>query len=248
MLDQKNADEIGAILITGGAKRIGRGITIALATSSTVIIHYNQSEHEASALANQLLSLNISAFTIKADLSNEKEVCSLIDNAAAKANQPISVLINNASIFEDDTALSVSKASFDKHMAVNLWAPLQLSQSLALALPEGMSGHIINIIDQRVLNASTGFTSYTLSKSALWAQTKNLSKELAPKIQVNAIAPGPVLKSIHQSNDDFANEVKSLPLQINPSTSDIARSVMFLLENKAITGEMITLDGGQHLL
>ncbi|MCK5041345.1 MAG: SDR family oxidoreductase [Sphingomonadales bacterium] len=239
---------VGAVLITGGAKRIGREISRTLARTQPVVIHYHNSASEADALATELGARGLTAATVQADLDNENDVTALIQNASEAANQPITALINNASIFEDDTPLTVSKRSFDKHMSINLWAPLALSQALAKALPDGTKGHIINIIDQRVLTTSTGFTSYTLSKSALWSQTRNLAKELAPNIQVNAIAPGPVLKSIHQSEGDFANEINSLPLGRGASANDIARSVLFLLENNAITGEIITLDGGQHLL
>lgn len=238
----------GALLITGGAARIGKEISLALAQSNPVVIHYNNSADEADTLAAEINKVGLHAFTIKADLNNPDEVAGLVEKSSQVANQQIIGLVNNASIFEEDDALTVSKQSFDKHMNINLWAPLQLSQSLVRNLKDGASGHIVNIIDQRVLNASTGFTSYTLSKSALWAQTKNLAKELAPNVQVNAIAPGPILQSIHQSEADFAAEINSLPLRKNPSAKDIAKAVKFLMDNNAITGEMIALDGGQHLL
>lgn len=238
----------GACLITGASKRIGREIAIALSVSSHVVIHYNNSKDEAEELASNLRDKQLSVSTIKADLNNEAHVESLISKASEQAQLPISTLINNASLFAEDTPLTVSKSSFDQHMNINLWAPLKLSQELAKALPKGVDGHIINIIDQRVLKASTGFTSYTLSKAALWSLTQSLAIELAPSIQVNAIAPGPILKSIHQSNQDFADEVASLPLGKNASPEDIAKTVLFLLDHNSITGEMITLDGGQRLI
>lgn len=239
---------MGATLITGGAKRIGREIAIALAVTSPIVIHYNQSKEEAEELASNLRDNQLFATTIKADLNNEADVATLINKTAELAQMPVSTLINNASLFAEDTPTTVNKQMFDRHMNINLWAPLKLSQELAIALPKDMLGHIVNIIDQRVLKVSAGFTSYTLSKAALWTMTQSLALELAPNIQVNAIAPGPILQSTHQSKQEFADEVASLPLKKNASPEDIARTVLFLLDHNSITGEMITLDGGQSLV
>lgn len=248
MSGEGNFTDLGAVLITGGAKRIGREIALTLAKTRPVIIHYHNSAKQAQDLATIINDNGLSAHTIKADLNDPQDVDTLFDRAEKTSKIKIKALVNNASIFEEDTALTANKSSFDNHMNINLWAPLRLSQCLAKGVDKGSRGHIINIIDQRVLSPSSGFTSYTLSKAALLAQTQNLAKELAPQVQVNAVAPGPVLRSIHQNDKDFANEVASLPLQKHPTEQDIARAVLFLLDNEAITGEMITLDGGQHLL
>lgn len=238
----------GAILITGASKRIGREIAVTLAKKAPIVIHFNNSSVEAESLASEINNQGGQATFIKADLNNETDVASLIEQASNTAGKPITALINNASLFENETALTTTKTSFDKHMNINLWAPLKLTQDMAQALPQGTQGHVINLIDQRVLGASTNFTSYTLSKAALLAMTKNLALELAPNVQVNAVAPGPILQSIHQTEDEFKTEAQNVPLNQTATATDIAKAVQFLLDNKAITGEMITLDGGQHLL
>lgn len=157
-------------------------------------------------------------------------------------------LINNAAAFQQDTLESFNQTSFEKNINTNLRAPMLLCQAFAKALPKKNPGAIVNIIDQRVLNLTPGFLTYTLSKHALLTLTRILAVELGPQIRVNGIGPGPTLPSVYQSEEDFANEVAGLPLGKGPTLNEIARAAKFLLETPAMTGQMIALDGGQHLL
>jgi len=156
-------------------------------------------------------------------------------------------LINNASEFLLDTAASASFETWDTHLNINLKAPVFLAQSLALHMPDGISGNVINIIDQRVWKLTPDFFSYTISKAGLWTATRTLAQALAPRVRVNAIGPGPVLKSVHQTDADFLGEVQSTLLKRGPTPEEIAATVRFILDAPAMTGQMIALDGGQHL-
>ncbi|NQW00322.1 MAG: SDR family oxidoreductase [Rhodospirillales bacterium] len=237
----------GNVLITGAAKRIGRVIALELARAGwNIAVHYRRSEQQAEDLVCELESYGVRGVGLAADLANEAEVGQLFANAG-KALGPITCLINNASIFEEDTATTATRRSWDRHMNVNLRAPFVLSQCLVNGLPEGQSGVIINIIDQRVWNPTPEFTSYTLSKMGLWSATQVLAQSYAPHVRVNAIGPGPTLQSVHQSADDFTAEVDALPLQRGVSPEDISRGVVFILESPTMTGQMIALDSGQHL-
>ncbi len=237
----------GNVLITGAAKRIGRSIAIQMAQQGwNVAIHAHHSVENANALQNELKGLGVEAVALSADLAVDAEASALFD-AAAQALGPISCLINNASVFEQDTALDVTRESWDLHMEVNLRAPFVLSQCLAQHLPAGLPGVIVNIIDQRVWNPTPQFTSYTLSKMGLWAVTQVLAKSLAPQVRVNGIGPGPTLQSIHQSEEEFAAEVAMVPLQRSVTPEDICRGVQFILDSPTMTGQMIALDSGQHL-
>ena len=179
-------------------------------------------------------------------MSNQKEVEKAFKTAKKKFGY-IDCLVNNASVFEYDSLKSVNSSSWNKHMSANLDAPLTLSKLFFKNLPSKKSGDIINILDQRVLNLTPHFLSYTISKSALWTMTKTLALELAPKIKVNAIGPGPVIKSKFQTDLEFKNQCKRMPLQIGSQPHEIAKTVIFLLSMPSITGQIITLDGGQHL-
>ena len=178
----------GNVLISGAAQRIGRAIAIALAADGwTVGIHYFQSADAAEELCEELNSSGANAYTAGADLSDETAIGKLMDRAAAL--EPVTCLVNNASVFEHDELDTVTRDSWDIHMAVNLWAPLRLSQAFAAALPDGITGNIVNVVDQRVEHISPGFLSYTVSKAGLWALTQSLALSLAPSIRVNAIGP-----------------------------------------------------------
>ena len=157
-------------------------------------------------------------------------------------------LINNASHFEDDRLQTLNEESWRTHMAVNLQAPVFLSQALSAQLPVGEEGNIINILDQRVLRPNPLFFSYTLTKSALFTATKTMAQALAPRIRVNAIGPGPALASIYQSNEEFEREANSTLLGRGTTPEEIAEAVIFILRAQAMTGQMIALDAGQHLL
>lgn len=236
------------MLITGAAKRIGRTIALEMAPRGwQIAVHHHDSQSEAEETVDLIKNAGDKAFAVQCDLSVRSQSEQLIGQCAALAGEPISALINNASIFEDDDAMTVSNESWDKHMEVNLHAPFLLSQALAKALNDGADGNIINIIDQRVLKLNPQYMSYTLSKSGLWSLTRTLAQSLAPAIRVNAIGPGPTLSSIHQSGDDFNREATSTLLGKGPELKEIANTIAYILDTPSMTGQMIALDGGQHL-
>lgn len=235
------------VLITGAARRIGRTIAMRMAADGwSVAVHYRRSAADADALAKAIRATGGTAATLAADLANAADVQSLIPRCSEALGTPV-CLINNASEFQPDTVLTTTLASWNAHLDINLRAPILLAQAMAQALPEGANGNVINIIDQRVLKLTPEFFSYTISKSGLWTATKTLAQALAPRIRVNAIGPGPVLKSIHQTDAEFAAECADTLLQRGPTPDEIAAAVMFILQAEAMTGQMIALDGGQHL-
>jgi len=234
-------------LVTGGARRIGRAIALTLAAHGwDVAVHYGTSRDEADALVGEICRRERRAAAIAADLTREAEVATLMSRAS-EAVGPLSVLINNASAFDRDDALNVTRASWDRHLETNLRAPFVLMQEFARQLPAGAEGAVVNILDERVWNLTPYFTSYTVSKAALWTLTQTMALALAPRIRVNGIGPGPTLPSPRQSDEQFRQQVELLPLRRGTTPDEIARTVMFILESPAMTGQMIALDGGQHL-
>lgn len=234
-------------LVTGGAQRIGRAIALELAGNGwTVAIHCNRSEEAAQDLAGEIRSFGGQADVFVADLMDAAATEELVARVAS-ALGPVSCLVNNASIFENDDPKTVTRESWQRHMTVNLHAPFLLSQAFARSLPAGTEGNIINIVDQRVLNPTPHFTSYTLSKSGLWTLTQTLALALAPSIRVNAIGPGPVLPSIRQTEEQFTRQWSQLPLARPTAPEEIAGGVRFVLDAPSMTGQIITLDSGQHL-
>lgn len=234
-------------LVTGAAKRIGRAIALALASAGwDVGLHCNRSRADADALAEELAGLGACAAVLPADLADFAQTSGLV-RTCTEALGPPECLINNASIFERDGLSDFTRESWQTHHDVNLRAPLVLSQVFAAALPAGRQGSIINLIDQRVLRLNPAFFSYTLSKSALWTATRTMAQALAPHIRVNAIAPGPVLPNSYQTDEDFAREWAGTPLGRGASPEEVAQAVMFILRAPAMTGQMIALDGGEHL-
>jgi len=234
----------GTALITGAAHRIGRAMAEDLARHGwKIALHGNTSIKVAEALAE---SLPTDACVLKADLNDETEVRQLISKAEA-ALGPVTCLVNNASVFESDSLEDATRESWALHMDVNLRAPFCLIQDFAKALPEHVTGNVINVIDQRVWNLTADFASYTLSKAGLWTLTQTAALALAPKIRVNAIGPGPTLKSIHQSAEDFEAEWRSVPLGRKVSLEEICAALRFILDAGSMTGQMIALDSGQHL-
>ncbi|MGA0392699.1 MAG: SDR family oxidoreductase [Rhodospirillales bacterium] len=235
------------VLITGAAQRIGRVIALHLAADGwTIAVHFNSSENEARELVGQIHSNGGMADMFAGDLNNEDQTKGLISAVQSKLGS-VSCLINNAAVFEKDTITQSDKDIWDRHFQVNLRAPFVLIQEFAQALPEKTDANIINIIDQRVWNLSPGFSSYTLSKSALWTLTQTAASALAPRIRVNAIGPGPTLPSVHQSQNQFEQQCEAVPLQRGPKPEEIATAVKFILDAPSITGQMIAVDGGQHL-
>ena len=234
-------------LVTGGARRLGNAIVTALADAGfDVAIHCHNSKAEAEALAVQVRSQGVRATVLAADLGNEAAVQGLLPVAAA-ALGPVGVLVNNASTFERDEWDDATRSSWDAHMEPNLRAPFVLTQAMAHALPQAASGAVINLIDQRVWSLTPHFVSYTVSKAALWALTQQMALALAPRIRVNAIGPGPALPSPRQTPEQFARQCASVPLQHGTSPAEIGRAVTAILALPAMTGQMIALDGGQHL-
>jgi NAD(P)-dependent dehydrogenase (short-subunit alcohol dehydrogenase family) len=235
----------GAALVTGGARRIGRAIVLALARRGhDVAIHHRDSADEAEGLAEEARALGVRAAVVSADLSAEAEVRDLVP-AAVAALGPLSVLINNASVFEDDRVGGLSRETWDLHLETNLRAPVVLAEAFAAQAPEGAS--IVNLLDQRVLKPDPRFISYALSRNGLWWATRTLAQALAPRIRVNGVGPGPTLASIHQSEAEFAAEQAAVPLGHGPSPEDIAEAVLYLVDARSVTGQMIAVDGGQHL-
>ncbi len=234
-------------LVTGGARRIGRAIALALAGAGfDVAVHHRDSAAEAAATADAVRALGRRAATPRADLSREAEVAALLPAVAAELG-PVGVLVNNASRFERDEWDSATRDSWDTHMEANLRAPFVLTQALAKALPEGAEGAVINLLDQRVWSLTPHFTSYTLSKSALWTLTRTLALALAPRIRVNGIGPGPTVPSPRQTEAQFRAQAESTPLRRPSSPEEVAEAALAILSLPSLTGQMIALDGGQHL-
>lgn len=236
-----------AALVTGGARRLGGAIVSALANAGfDVAIHCHHSAAEAEALAGQIRSRGVRATVLVADLGDEAAVQNLLPTATA-ALGPVGVLVNNASTFERDEWDTVTRESWDAHMEPNLRAPFVLMQAMARALPDGAEGAVVNLLDQRVWSLTPHFVSYTVSKAALWALTQQMALALAPRIRVNAVGPGPALPSPRQTAEQFARQCASVPLRRGTSPAEVAHAVLAILALPAMTGQMIALDGGQHL-
>ena len=234
-------------LVTGAAHRIGRAVALDLAAQGfDVAIHYNRSRDAAAALAAEIERGGRRAALLDADLSVENHTAALIGRAAA-ALGPVGCLVNNASRFDLDVWDTATRESWDTHMETNLRAPFLLSQEMARSLPESAAGVIVNLIDQRVWNLTPYFLTYTLSKTGLWTLTQTLALALAPRIRVNAIGPGPTLRSERQSEAQFRMQWDATPLQHGATPEEIAAGVRFILAAPAMTGQMIALDGGEHL-
>jgi NAD(P)-dependent dehydrogenase (short-subunit alcohol dehydrogenase family) len=236
-----------AVLVTGAARRLGRAIALDFASRGWGVgVHFRNSEAEAHEVVAQIRADGGRAVGLRADLAREAEVQELLPTAVA-ALGPLRCLVNNASTFERDGALDASRASWDLHLESNLRAPFVLIQHFARQLEQGVDANVVNIIDQRVWNLTPHFLSYTLSKAALWTLTRTLAPALAPTVRINAIGPGPILPSIHQTAASFARQCATLPLQRGTTPEEICRAIHFILAAPAMTGQMIALDGGQHL-
>lgn len=238
----------GTALVTGAARRIGREIALALAEdgwSVALCIRHDRSDRDAAEVLAEIEAKGVRGLVLKADLRDLVAVEKLIPEAAA-ALGPVALLVNNASVFEQDDAESMTPASWDEHMTVNLRAPVFLAQALARQIPAG-GGNVVNIIDQRVWRPNPTFLSYTLSKMALWDMTRVLAQALAPAIRVNGVGPGPTLANTLQSQADFEHEVQATILRRGTSPQEICAAIRFILASPAMTGQMIALDGGQHL-
>ena len=237
----------GNALVTGAAKRIGRAIALDLAAAGwDLAVHYHKSADEAATAVREIEALGRRAVAIKADLTREPEVAQIVPQASS-ALGPLSCLVNSASTFVMDDIRSMTRASWDSHMETNLRAPLVLSQAFAAQLPGGQTGAIVNMLDERVWKLTPYFLSYTVAKCGLWTLTQTLALALAPRIRVNGIGPGPTLPSPRQTEAQFKAQWDSMPLKRGTTSAEICRAVRFILESPALTGQMIALDGGQHL-
>lgn len=233
--------------VTGGAKRLGRTIALKLAAAGwDVAIHCHNSVQEAEATAAEIRALGRKSLVFQADLGKETEVEGLIP-AINRQLGPVTCLVNNASVFEMDKVDTASRASWDKHIETNLRAPLVLSQAFARQLPDDAQGNIINMLDQRVWKLTPYFLSYTVAKMGLWTLTRTLALALAPRIRVNGIGPGPTLPSPRQSGEHFAAQSAAMPLGHGASPDEIAAAAIYILSSPSMTGQMIALDGGEHL-
>jgi NAD(P)-dependent dehydrogenase (short-subunit alcohol dehydrogenase family) len=237
-----------SVLVTGSARRIGRRLALDLAGDGwDVAVHCNASIAEAEEVAALIRKLGRRAVIVRGDLS-DADVPDRLVAESSEALGGLTCLINNASLFEPDEVGAITKASWAEHLDTNLRAPVFLSQAFARQLPADQEGNIISIIDQRVWKLNPKFFSYTTSKSGLWTATRTLAQALAPRIRVNAIGPGPALPSARMDQAEFEKQAALTLLGRGTSPEEISAAVKFILSQPALTGQMIALDGGQHLV
>ena len=237
-----------AVLVTGGGARLGRAMALAFAEAGfAVALHCRPGDGKARETLDTIRTLGVTAVLLEAELSREAEVATLVERAAA-ATGPLGVLVNNASTFERDEWDNADRASWDRHIEPNLRAPFRLMQEYARRLPEGAEGMVLNMLDQRVWSPTPHFVSYSLSKAGLWALTQSMALALAPlRIRVNAIGPGPALPSLRQSEAQFEAQCASVPPGRGTSPGEVVRAALSLLCLPSVTGQMLALDGGQHM-
>ncbi|WP_306046478.1 SDR family oxidoreductase [Nioella sp. MMSF_3534] len=244
-------------LVTGGAKRLGRAMALALAEAGhDVAIHYAGSANEAEATAEDIRALGRRAVTLQADLLDEDQTQALLPRAVEALAQPVTVLVNNASVFEYDNIQSMTRSSWDRHIESNLRAPVVLTQALAAQMPPAepdengepqARGLVVNMVDQRVQKLTPEFMSYTIAKMGLWAFTRTAAQALAPHVRVNAIGPGPTMQGTRQSDSHFARQRKATVLGRGSDADGIVQALNYFLTARAVTGQLICVDGGQHL-
>jgi NAD(P)-dependent dehydrogenase (short-subunit alcohol dehydrogenase family) len=237
----------GVALVTGGARRIGRAIVFRLAEAGYgIALHYRGSRDAAEEAVAAIAAAGGKAQAVAADLMH-LDAAGLIAQAE-RALGPVTLLVNNASEFGRDAITTLEPAGFERNLHINMKVPVLLTQAFAAALPADQHGAVVNMIDQRVLHPGADFLSYTIAKSALWTATQMLAQALAPRIRVNAVGPGPVLPNAHEGDEGFAEEVARVPLQRPVEPADIAEAVLYLARARSVTGQMLTVDSGQHLV
>ena len=244
-------------LVTGAAQRIGREIALYLARRGfDVAVHYSSSAEEAGQTAADIRALGRKAVALKADLLDEEATAALVPLAVAALGGPLTVLVNNASIFEYDSIQTATKTSWDRHIGSNLRAPFVLIQNFAAQAPKAVpdaagepvaQAVVVNMIDQRVRKLTPNFMTYTLAKAALWTLTQTAAQALAPDIRVNGIGPGPTIQGVRQSEGHFSRQRAATILQRGAGATDVVAALGFFLDSPSVTGQMIAVDGGQHL-
>jgi NAD(P)-dependent dehydrogenase (short-subunit alcohol dehydrogenase family) len=244
----KPARETKTVLVTGAAKRIGRAIALHLGQAGyDVAVHYNHSEADAAETVARLHEMGVRAAALNADLSLEGDAQHLLSRASTLLG-PFTALVNNASVFADDGIATMTRASWDKHIETNLRAPMVLAQNFAGQLPPGADGAIVNILDQRLLKPTPRYLSYGVSKAGLHWLTVTLAQALAPRIRVNAVAPGPTIRNERQSEAHFKRQQETTVLGRGSTPDEVAAATRYLIEASAVTGQTIAVDGGQHLV
>jgi NAD(P)-dependent dehydrogenase (short-subunit alcohol dehydrogenase family) len=244
-------------LVTGAAIRLGRAMALRLAERGhDVAVHYHGSKDEAEDAVRAIEALGRRAVALQADLLDEEQVAALLPRAAEALGGPITVLVNSASIFEYDTLATATRESWDRHFGSNLRAPFVLTQTLAAQAPEPVpdangepvaQALVVNMVDQRVVKLTPEFMTYTLAKTALWTLTQTAAQALAPRVRVNAIGPGPTVRGHRQSESHFARQRAATVLNRGSDPEDILAALDYLLTAKAVTGDLLLVDGGQHL-
>lgn len=236
-------------LVTGAGARLGKAMATALGIDGwQVAVHYRGSATGAQATVDTIVEAGGRAHIVQADLAVETEAATLIDRAQNALGGPLTLLVNSASTFVDDTAQDHTRANWDHHFGPNLRAPILLAQQFAAHLPSDQVGLIVNMVDMRVLKLNPLFFTYTLSKSALWTATRTLAQALAPNIRVNAIGPGPTLENVHQKPGEFDAESRATLTQKGSNPDEIVKALRYLIAADSVTGQMIASDGGQHLM
>lgn len=233
-------------LVTGGAKRIGSSITADLANHGFSVAVHARMLNDAEAHAAAICAAGGNAEPFSANLADPASVAGLMATVRERLG-PVALLVNNASIFEEDSVTDFDWDTWERHFALHLKAPALLSRLMAKDLPQDAAGLIVNIIDQRVDRLNPRFFSYTLSKSALWTATRTMAQAFAPRIRVNAIGPGPTLRNARQSEADFAAQVEGLPLKRGPALAEFGATIRWMWQTPSLTGQIVHLDGGQHL-
>ena len=247
----------GAALVTGGGQRLGAALVRTLvARGSDVAIHCHASRDAAEALAAEAVAAGVRAVVLEADLLDREATARLVPDAVAALGRPLTVLVNNASIFEYDTIATATAESWDRHIGSNLRAPFELIQAFAAQAPRAVAdaqgepvaqASVVNMIDQRVLKLTPEFATYTIAKMGLWALTRTAAQGLAPDVRVNAIGPGPTLRGARQTEGHFAAQRAATVLGRGASPEEIGRALEFILASPGLTGQLIAIDGGQHL-
>ena len=248
----------GAALVTGAGKRLGKAMALYLAGRGLdVAVHYNSSAADAEAVVRDIRDMGRRAVAIQADLTVEEDSQRLVPEAAQALDQPLTVLVNSASIFEYDNIETATRESWDRHLESNLRAPFVLTQAFAAQAPEPDVGGewsepaanalIVNLIDQRVRKLTPEFMTYTIAKMGLWALTRTSAQALAPKVRVNAIGPGPTMQGTRQSRSHFEKQRAATILERGADADGITKALGYFLDAPAVTGQLLCVDGGQHL-